>query len=149
MVKRKGRRQPDSMKRAPLAAAVPRAAKRVAGRAPAAETPAYIRATGAPVSATAKADMRRKLGRKLGRHALDIERTSVRIDDVNGPRGGIDKSCRIKIVLSALPSVVVVEQHESLHAAFDGALDRAQRAVREALKRRRVEPRRAKAKSRA
>ena len=86
------------------------------------------------------------LGRKLGRHALDIERTSVRIDDVNGPRGGVDKSCRIKVVLSGLPSVVVEEQDASLHAAFDRALARVHRTVREALKRRRVEPRRSKAK---
>jgi ribosome-associated translation inhibitor RaiA len=71
----------------------------------------------------------------------------VRIDDVNGPRGGVDKSCRIKVVLSGLPSVVVEEQHESLHAAFDRALDRVQRTVRETLRRRRVEPRRSKAKT--
>jgi ribosome-associated translation inhibitor RaiA len=138
-------RQPDSIKRAPLAASVPRPAKRAGGRAPAAETPAFIRAVGAPVSADAKAEIRRKLGRKLGRHALDIERTSVRIEDVNGPKGGIDKRCRIKVVLSGLPSVVVEEQNESLTAAVDGALDRLQRAVRETLRRRRVEPRRSKA----
>jgi putative sigma-54 modulation protein len=140
----RSRRQPDSVKRAPLAASVPRAAKRVAGRTVAADTPVHIRAVGAPLSATAKADIRRKLGRKLGKHALDIERTSVRVEDVNGPRGGVDKRCRIKVVVSALPSVVVEAQHESLHAAIDGALDRVQRAVRQTLKRRRVEPRRAK-----
>jgi ribosome-associated translation inhibitor RaiA len=123
-----------------------RQVNRVAGRSTASGAPAYIRAVGAPVSAAAKAEFRRKLGNKLGRHAGDIERTSVRIDDVNGPRGGVDKQCRIKVVLSGLPSVIVEEQHESLHAAFDGALDRVLRAVRQTLKRRRVEPRRAKAK---
>src|SRR5262245_27677211 len=98
MTKRRG--QPDGVKRAPLAASVPRPAKRVAGRSAAADTPAYIRAVGAPVSAAAKAEFRRKLGRKLGRHALDIERISVRFEDVNGPRGGVDQLCRIKIVFS-------------------------------------------------
>jgi putative sigma-54 modulation protein len=142
----RNRRQPDSVKRAPLAASVPRAAKRTAGQTVAADTPVHIRAVGAPLSAAAKAEIRRKLGRKLGRHALDIERASVRIEDVNGPRGGVDKRCRIKVVVSALPSIVVEQQHESLHAAIDGALDRVQRAVRQTLKRRRVEPRRAKAK---
>lgn len=123
-----------------------RAERGPAGRGAAAQLPAYIRAVGAPLSAAAKAEFRRKLGRKLGRHAPEIERASVRIDDVNGPRGGVDKRCRIKIVLSGLPSLVVEEQHESLHAAFDGALDRVLRAVRQTLKRRRVEPRRSKAK---
>jgi hypothetical protein len=116
------------------------------GRSTAAEFPVYIRAVGAPLSAAAKAEFRLKLGRKLGRHVVDVERASVRVEDVNGPRGGVDKCCRIKVVLRALPSVVVEEQNESLHAAFDGALDRVQHAVRQALKRRRVEPRRSKAK---
>ena len=122
---------------------MPRPAKRVTGRSVAADTPAYIRAVGTPLSAAAKTELRRKLGRKLGGHALGIERTSVRIEDMNGPRGGVAKRCRIKVVLSALPSIVVEEQHESLHTAFDSA----QRAVRETLKHRRVEPRRPKAKA--
>ena len=146
MKSRTRRRQPDSVKRAPLAASVPRPAKRVAGRTVAADTPAYIRAVGTPLSTAAKAELRRKLGRKLGKHALDIERTSVRIEDVNGPRGGVDKRCRIKVVVSGLPSIVVEQQHESLHAAIDGALDRVQRAVRQALTRRRMESRRSKPK---
>ncbi|MCC6474955.1 MAG: HPF/RaiA family ribosome-associated protein, partial [Burkholderiales bacterium] len=61
-----------------------------------------------------------------------------RIEDVNGPRGGADKRVEIKVVLSGLPSVVVTEQHRSLQAATDRALDRAERAVRRALQRRRT-----------
>lgn len=137
---RNSRKQPSNVKRASAATSRIR-------RVTAAETPTYIRAAGTQLSAAAKTEMRRKLARKLGRHALDVERTSVRIEDVNGPRGGVDKSCRIKIVLRALASVVVEEQHASLQAAFDGALDRAQLAVRQALKRRRVEPRRSKKKT--
>jgi ribosome-associated translation inhibitor RaiA len=123
--------------------------KRAAGRPAAPGIPVYIRAVGAPLSAAAKSEIKRKVDRKFGRQAVDVERASVRIEDVNGPRGGVDKLCRVKIVLSGLPSVVVEEQNESLHAAMDGALDRVQHAVRQALKRRRVEPRRSKAKTTA
>ena len=70
----------------------------------------------------------------------------MRIKDVNGPRGGVDKRCRIEVVLSALPSVVVSEQQVSLQAAMDGALARVERAVRQAVVRRRTKPRRSKAK---
>jgi CBS domain-containing protein/ribosome-associated translation inhibitor RaiA len=135
-------RLPDSPKRSPMAASVPRPAKRAAGRTAAADTPAYIRAVGPALDEADKAYLRRKLGRKLGKFALAIERTSVRVDDVNGPRRGIDKRCRIKVVLSGLPSIVVEERRHSLQAAMDGALSRVERAVRQAAGRRRMKPRR-------
>lgn len=139
-------REPDSTKRVPLPERIPRAAKRAVGRSPAEYTPAYIRATASEVDEVDKEYLRRKLGRKLGKFASSIERTSVRLDDVNGPKGGIDKRCRIKVVLSGLPSVLIEEQHHSMQAAMDGAVARTERAVRQALQRRRdqaVKPRRA------
>ena len=133
-------RQPDSRERAPLPARVARAVKRTAGRTMAAETPAYIRSVGSVLDAADKTYLRRKLGRKLGKFASSIERTSVRVEDVNGPRGGVDKRCRIKVVLTGLPSVVVEERHQSLQAALDGALGRAERAVRQTTQRRSMKP---------
>ncbi|HEX5958741.1 MAG TPA: CBS domain-containing protein [Hyphomicrobiaceae bacterium] len=135
-------RQPDSRGRTPLPARLPRAEKRSAGRTVAAETPAHIRSIGSVLDAEDKRYLRRKLGRKLGKFASAIERTSVRVEDVNGPRGGVDKRCRIKVVLSGLPSVVVEERHHSLQAALEGALARAERAVRQATQRRSMNPRR-------
>ena len=46
--------------------------------------------------------IRQKLARKLDKYGRSIERVSVRIGDDNGPRGGTDQRCRIKVVLSAL-----------------------------------------------
>jgi len=131
-------RTPDSSRRAPLAERVARPVKRLGGSAAAAQTPAHIRWVGVPVDRADRDDLRRKLGRKLGKFATAIERASVRIEDVNGPRGGVDKRCEIKVVLSGLPSVVVTEQQHSLQAAMDRALDRTERTVRRALKRRRT-----------
>ncbi len=133
--------RPDSPKRSPLAATIPRPVKRTAGRTVAADTPAYIRAVGVQLGSDAKDYLRRKLGRKLGKFARRIERASVRIEDVNGPRGGVDKRCRIKVVMSGLPSVVVEHSHESLRAAMDGALARVERAVRQAADTRRTKAR--------
>lgn len=109
-------RTPDSSKRAPW--------------------PAYIRAAGVELDQADRDYVRRKLGRKLGKYESSVERASVRIEDVNGPRGGSDKRCRIKVVLRGLPSVVVEHQHAALQAAIDGALDRAGRTVARQLQRR-------------
>lgn len=134
-------RKPDSSKRAPLPAQVARPAKGAAGRRSAAEIPAHIRSAGSLLDAADKDYLRRKLGRKLGKFASSIERTSVRIEDINGPRGGVDKRLRVKVALGGLPSVVVEERHHSLQAAMDRALARAERAVRQAVQRRRMKPR--------
>ncbi|HET6655708.1 MAG TPA: HPF/RaiA family ribosome-associated protein [Gammaproteobacteria bacterium] len=91
--------------------------------------PVYIRAVGAPVSRHDRDYIRRRLARRMRKFDEVVERTSVRIEDINGPRGGVDKRCRIKVVLSGFPSVVVEEQHYSPKAAIDGALDRAERTV--------------------
>ena len=123
-------------KRAPFAKRIPRPAKRALDRHAASDIPAHIRAVDAPIDATDRAYVRRKLGMKLGKFARAIERTSVRIRDVNGPRGGVDKVCAIKVVLAGLPSVVVEEQHASLQAAMDRALQRTERAVRRSVERR-------------
>ncbi|MCC6195621.1 MAG: CBS domain-containing protein [Burkholderiales bacterium] len=131
-------RTPDNSKRAPLADRIARPAKRLAGSTAAAQTPVHIRGTDVPVDRADRDYLRRKLGRKLGKFATAIERASVRIEDANGPRGGVDKRCEIKVVLSGLPSVVVTERHQSLQAAMDGAIDRITRTVRRALERRKT-----------
>jgi hypothetical protein len=82
--------------------------------------------------------IRRKLGTKLGKFANSIERVSVRTEDVNGPRGGVDQVCRIKVVLSGLPSVVFESRGATLSAAVDGALTGVERAVRRTVQRRRM-----------
>ena len=135
-------RRPDSRERAPLADRVARTDKRTAGRTVAPETPAYVLSVGSVLDVADKDYLRRKLGRKLGKFASSIERTSVRVEDVNGPRGGVDKRCRIKVVLTGLPSVVVEERHHSLQAALDGALARTERAVRQTAQRRSMRPQR-------
>ncbi|MEP7244050.1 MAG: HPF/RaiA family ribosome-associated protein [Gammaproteobacteria bacterium] len=84
--------------------------------------------------------IRRKLGRRLGKFAGSIERVSVRTQDVNGPRGGVDRVCSIKVVLRGLPSVVFESRDINLNAAVDGALAGVERAARRTLQRRRMKP---------
>ena len=103
-------------------------------------TPLYIRSGEAILEEGDVDHLRRKLSRKLAKFQTAIERTSVRLDDVNGPRGGRDKRCRIKVVLNGLPSVYVEQRHESVKAAMELALARIEHAVRQAVQRRRMRP---------
>jgi hypothetical protein len=114
--------------------------KRAAGRAAAPLTPANIRVDGVRLDDDDRAYIRRRLGEKLGKYAKSIERVTVRVRDVNGPRGGIDLLCRIKVVLSGLPSVVVEHQAAVLKPALTRALTGVERAVRQTIQRRRMRP---------
>jgi len=130
----------DSSKRAPLGATSSKAAK-LAGRVDTPELiPAYIRAVDVDIDQEDRAYLRRKLGRKLGKYARNIQRVSVRLDDINGPRGGIDQHCVIKVILVELPTVIVESSSATVQEAMDEALARVERAVKHALERRRTKP---------
>jgi ribosome-associated translation inhibitor RaiA len=92
--------------------------------------PIHIRAAGLQIERSDRDYLRRKLQLRLGKFGRNIERVSVRIGDTNGPRGGADKTCAIKVVLPHVPSVVVTTQAASLKAAMDGALQAIARTVR-------------------
>jgi hypothetical protein len=101
---------------------------------------AHIRTFGISLNQNSRTSIRRKLDTKFGKFARSIERMSVRLKDVNGPRGGVDHVCRIKVVLRNLPSVVYEKQDVSLNIAVGGALAGAERAVRRTLQRIRGKP---------
>lgn len=76
-----------------------------------------------------------RLGRRLAKYASSIERATVRFEDVNGPRGGIDILCRVKIVLDGLPSVVVEKRAPEAIDAVVPAAEAVSRALRRVLQR--------------
>ncbi|HEY4394426.1 MAG TPA: HPF/RaiA family ribosome-associated protein [Polyangia bacterium] len=125
--------QGRSIKRSPFAATVARADRRTGGHTWAPATPLAVRTSGLTVEPALRERIHQRLGWRLGKFAPRIERLSVRFEDVNGPRGGVDVACRIKAVLSALPSVVVMELAHDPVAAFDRAGQRLERAVRRAV----------------
>jgi len=119
---------------------VARPLKRKAGRTAAPQVPANIRVSGVELDDDDRAYIRQRLGTKLGKFAKSIERVTVRVSDVNGDRGGVDKVCNIKVVLSGLPSVVFESQSASLRIAVNAALAGVERAVRRSIDRRRTTP---------
>ena len=120
--------------RAPVARAVPKSAKANLGRSVAAAAPpTAIRAQGLSISDDVDSYVRDRLGRKLGKFALHITRSSVRFVDVAGPKGEPTIVCRIKTVFPNLSSVIVESRHHDVREAFDDAIDAHERAVRRML----------------
>jgi CBS domain-containing protein len=139
---RRGRRPPRraTQRRSALPASLPRPVKVTRGRTFDISPPAHIRVIGARLDQEHKDEVARKLGMKLGKFASSIERVSVRLFDANGPRGGVDQVCRVKVVLSGLPSVLVERRNSALSNAIDAAIRAAALAVRRSVQRRRLKP---------
>lgn len=56
-----------------------------------------------------------------------VPRAEVQMSDVNGPRGGIDKRCQVKLRTDGAGSVVVASVASDWRTALDNALARATR----------------------
>ena len=80
----------------------------------------------------------RRLRFALSRFAERIERVTLRCADLNGPRGGVDKQCRIVVKLRPSGEVVIDDAATDLETAIDRGADRVQRAVVRALARMRA-----------
>jgi putative sigma-54 modulation protein len=58
-----------------------------------------------------------------------INRVVIHLSDINGPRGGADKRCRIQVALAGIPDVVVEDTEVNMYDAIDRAVNRAKRTV--------------------
>jgi len=81
--------------------------------------------------------IQRRIEFALGRFATRIQRVTVRLEDENGPRGGLDLACRVAVKLKPEGELHVLDRDEEERAVTDRALDRAARAVARYLERQR------------
>ena len=79
----------------------------------------------------------RRLRFALSRFESKTRGVSVVIEDVNGPRGGVDQSCRITVRLRAGSDVIVNHQDADVAKCVARAAERAGRAVTRAVERQR------------
>lgn len=71
----------------------------------------------------------RRIQFALGRYAAKIKSLSIRLEDVNGPKGGIDKGCQIRVDAGFAQKVIILERSETVHAAAANAIERVERSV--------------------
>src|SRR5262245_43507436 len=114
---------------------VPRPLKRRGQRTSIRLTPVHVRERDVRLEPAVRAHLDRRMVRQFGKFAAHVERMTVRFRDVNGPRGGKDQRCELKVVLSGLPSVVVEKRATTQRAAFDSAAAAAESTLRRRLAR--------------
>ena len=86
------------------------------------------------IPAAAARVARQRLLFALGRFAGRVRSLTVRLSDVNGPRGGRDKRCAIALRLAGSKRLIIVEDLDvELAAAIARAADRTARAVARAV----------------
>ena len=75
----------------------------------------------------------------LGRFSLLIDRVAIRVRDINGPRGGIDKRCQVIVKLKTTRTnpIAVTDDDESLPVAISHAIEKAGKTVARAVMRKR------------
>lgn len=65
----------------------------------------------------------------LGREDSFVMRARVRLADINGPRGGVDKRCQIELALAGQANIMIEDTETDLYFAIDRACERAMRTL--------------------
>jgi ribosomal subunit interface protein len=73
----------------------------------------------------------------LDNHDGRVQDVTVRLEDVNGPKGGVDMRCHATIHLRRGDPIIVEEVEDDLYAAISVAADRAKHVVSRHLEKRR------------
>lgn len=65
----------------------------------------------------------------LGWARQHLRKLVVSLSDINGPRGGVDKRCHMKVMLGTGQEVIIEDVEADLYVAINRAAERADRAV--------------------
>lgn len=91
------------------------------------------------------ASAKKRVWTTLSRFSSAVEHVSITTGDINGPRGGVDAECTVRVTSRAGWMVPVVDTSDCAHNAPGSSLARTKRTVARRLERAasfdRVEPR--------
>jgi ribosomal subunit interface protein len=94
-----------------------------------------IQARGFDLTEGLRAHTERRLQFALSWASDEVRAVRVCLSDINGPRGGNDKRCRIQIPMAGAQNVVVEDAESDLYVAIDRAAERTERAMSRRLER--------------
>ena len=92
-----------------------------------------IQARGFSMTEALQNHIRNRLGFTFLHASRRVNRVRVRLSDLNGPRGGVDKCCLVEVTLDGLPLVVVEDVQSDMYTAIDRAVGRTARTVKRRL----------------
>lgn len=95
-----------------------------------------IQSNGLVLTESLRAYVTRRLHSSIG-WAM-TRRLAVWLSDINGPRGGNDKRCKIQVSLNNGKSILIEDTEPDMYAAIDRAAERADRTLARQLARRRA-----------
>ncbi len=84
-----------------------------------------IQSPNVELNAIAKQNIKKRARKIFSRIEDKIDSVLINIQDINGPKGGLDKLCKVVIKSSVAPSVVVSNKKHQAAAAIDMALNKA------------------------
>ena len=96
-----------------------------------------IRARNTEISRTLEEWIERRLCLALAKFGGRISRMTVLLEDINGPRGGVDQRCRVEVLLVPSGKIEAEATDTDVVLAVSRATNRIARRVRDALERRR------------
>lgn len=88
-----------------------------------------IQALNFSLTSALKHHIRRRLGFALSSISEQMRHVTIRLSDINGPRGGKDKLCHVHIALNGVSDVVIEDTETDMYNAINRAIDRAGRTV--------------------
>lgn len=94
-----------------------------------------IQARGFTLTEALRQHSERRLRFALGPASGRLRSVSMRLSDVNGPRGGMDKRCVLRACATGAPAVVISHVETDIYAAIDRAADRLARTLTRRLQR--------------
>ena len=97
----------------------------------------HVNGKGFELKSALKNDITNKIDRSFGPFAERIVKVNACLEDVNGPKHGVDKRLRLVIAISRLPLVVIEEKGEAWRALIDQSVERAFHAIARQIDRRR------------
>jgi len=94
-----------------------------------------IQTRGFALTKSLAAYVKKRLRSAIGARDQRIMRLQVRLADINGPRGGVDKCCQFHVALAGGPDVIVRDTSADMYSAIDNAAARASRSLGRKLSR--------------
>lgn len=88
-----------------------------------------IQANGFLLTEALRTHTERRVATALGWARQHMRRLVVSLSDINGPRGGVDKRCRIQVLLGTGREVIIEDVEDDLYVAINRAAERADRAI--------------------